>query len=162
MSGSHYKRLTKLLAAKPFLIADGEAAEARLVTEKAAHAAITAANNKLFHAQAVLHVGNTLPRFAKLVGEDDREFDLEEMAKIAGVTNRILQNWMMDDIVPATVRPAAGPGRGKGAKFSWADAFMVGILGALRRQGIGLDTLKKVRFLFEKRATQRAATRARP
>jgi hypothetical protein len=152
-----YQRVTDLLTATPYLIVDAESGTAELA------ATPTFAQGR---PRVVMHWPHGAHEFAKIVGTADREFILPEIGKIAGVAHHVVYHWMAEaGILKPSVRETTGQGRGKEALFSWADAFVAGVLGALRRQGVGLETLGQVSKLFHtelKRTARRVMTARRP
>ena len=164
MEISEHERLQEQLQPNPFLVADGATGDVKLVNETDALRMMAEAG--LFHSQVVMNVGRGLDNFAMLTGKADRQFSLKDIATITGTPYNKAHGWLTAKIIIPSIRPADGAGRGKGPRFSWRDAFVAGICGSLRRQGVGLDVLRKISPLFEfetkkKRTARKASTSKR-
>ena len=157
MSESEYTQLKKRLRSTPFLVADGNMGEVRLVNE--ADSLRLMSESGLFHSQVIMNAGRALENFTQLTGRRDRSFSLRDIAAITGSPYHMVHRWLDEKVVVASIRPAGGSGKGKEPLFSWADAFAAGICGSLRRQGVGLDVLRKVSQIFAKSPKKKRATR---
>jgi hypothetical protein len=149
----HYTKLREHLRDTPYLVADGAEGKIRLTNRAGSLTAMVEAEP--FHSQVVMNIGRSLSRFAKITGKADREFNLKQIAEVAGVDYATSYLWMRGGVLRASIRPASGSGR-RGSIFSWSDAFSAGICGSLRRQGLGFDTLKKVSPLISRMSKKRA------
>jgi len=111
-----------------------------------------------FPTRAIVDLGAALEGFARLdkVGKGDREFTLGEVAKVAGMGYHLAYHYVQRGVFVPSVRLFGGSGRGDGeARFSWRDAFLAGVVGCLRRQGVKMELLRQVPALFssEKKRT---------
>ena len=149
--GKDYQRIKQTLERTPYLAADGSTGNIRLVTEAAALRALMEGGE--FPSACIMNAHETLKRFAKLraVGEEG-EFSLKDISRIAGMGYVNCYQWYEMGVFTPSVRPFRGKGQGEDheAIFSWADAFVAGIVGSLRRHGMRPGILKKVRPLFTK------------
>jgi hypothetical protein len=155
---SHYEKIHSQLRDAPFLVADGSTAEVSLVTQKEALEIMNKAG--LFNSAVIMNVGRALENFSMLVGKEDKPFSLRDIAQMTGVPNQQAYGWIESKVLVPSIRPNSGAGRGRDVLFSWADGFVAGICGALRRQGVRLEMLRKVRSLFieTKQPTRQLAT----
>jgi len=158
---SDYKALRDQLAATPYLVADGATATTRLTDEAEALRLMDEAG--LFHSQCVMNAARALEGFTTLAGKADRTFTLPEIASVAGVQYHVAYAWMADEgVLTASERAASGKGKGKEPLFSYRDAFVAGICGSLRRQGLKLEVLRQAARLFdEKKRTARRGSVAK-
>ncbi len=151
-----YQRIKQTLKKKPFIIADGSSGEVRLVTEAEALKALMEGGE--FPSACILNAFEALKRFSKLrdVGEEGK-FSLKDISKIAGMGYVNCYQWYEQGVFVPSVKPFRGKGRGKEheAIFSWADAFVAGLVGSLRRNGLRPGVLKKVRQLFTETKTKK-------
>jgi len=143
-----FDRLRELLRGQPYLIVDGISGDVRLADRALAFRKMT--ETGLFHSQVVMDAAAALRNFAKLTGSTDREFGSRDVAKIAGVAYSQLYGWLMEEVLVPSVQPRQGAGRGKNLTFSWPDAYVAGLLGSLRRQGVRLELLAQACRLFGK------------
>jgi len=149
-----YHRLKTRLKRTPYLVVDGPNDDASLVNETKALGLLRGAGQ--FPSSLVMNAAHALEGFAGVAGEGDREFRLSEIASIAGLSYQLGYHYLKRGVIVPSVRPAGGSGRGEvEARFSWRDAFIAGVVGSLRRHGLGLDTLKKVSRLFAVRKRTR-------
>jgi hypothetical protein len=154
---SHYERIKKLLAATPYLVADTVTKEVGLHDNVDGFRRIY--ENELFPSAAIMELATGLERFANLpvIGKDDREFGIREIAGFAGMNYHLMYHYLDQKVLIPSIRPASGSGRGEGeAKFSWADGFSAGVVGSLRRMGLKLKMLAKVQPLFTEPKKQTA------
>lgn len=152
---SDFQRLRKQLRPRPFLVANGGTGEVRLLSESKAVRVMS--DTGLFRSQVVMNAGKALENFAMLAGEDDRQFTLKDIATITGTPYSQAYGWLDEKVITPSIRSASGAGRGKSPLFSWRDAFVAGICGSLRRQGMGLDVLRNVSPLFNDTKEKRTA-----
>src|SRR5262249_49607994 len=153
---SDYDRLSKQLAETPFLAAWLPTlefpSEIELVTKERSTELVDEDHERPFPTLIILNLNNSLRKFALLrgVGKEDRDFGLRELATIAGMSYNLTYHYVQKEVV-VPHRKAGGSGRGDvEAKFSWASAFIFGVVGCLRRHGVDrIDELKRVRSLFE-------------
>jgi len=110
----------------------------------------------------ILHAQRAFDSFAARSKTGD-QYSLTDVAAVAGVDYFTAHYWLRENIIKASVRPASGAGTGRGPLFSWTDAFCVGVIGSLRRQGLNLEISRAVSDLFaeKKRTGQRVAARGR-
>ena len=162
-----YQKLSAMLNGKPYLIANGATRKVRLANRATMFRAMTEEGE--FPSSLIMDAGEGLKRFARLrgVGEADREFTLKDIAAIAGMSYHLTYHYVSQGVLRPSVRDFGGPGNGEDnqAKFTWTDAFCGGIVGSLRRHGLGLDVLRKVQPLFsdtKKRTPRKVQTPARP
>ena len=148
---THYERLKRRLAGR-FLVANALTGEIVLVDWPTADRMIAAdAAERPFPTIAVLDMAKALDGFAETpaIGKGDREFKLVEIAEIAGVNYHLAYNYCRRGIFTPSIRDFGGNGKGVAeARFSWADAFLAGTVGVLRRNRIGPDHLLKVKALL--------------
>ena len=139
-----YERIKKRLEDAPILLADNKSGDVRLITEADAIQRVTGGAEPVL----MLHAGRSVTPFANLdgVGKADREFTLREIATIAKIDYNSAHLWVKRGIVQPSVKERGG--RGREMRFSWADAFVAGLCGSLRRGGALQPVLKKVRPLF--------------
>ena len=159
-----YAQLKRALSRTPYLVAGDDGV--KLVDPPTALELMAAAGP--FPTETILDVGKALAGFARLpdVGKADAEFGLREVAGIAGMDYHLAYHYVRRGVFVPSVRGFGGSGRGDGeARFSWHDAFLAGMVGSLRRHGIKMNVLKKVRSLFanptRKRASQKELTSGR-
>jgi len=69
--------------------------------------------------------------------------------------------WLDENVIVPSIRPARGPGKGKEPIFSWTDAFVAGICGTLRQQGVRLELLREIGPLFNEYKKKPKAQRAK-
>ena len=156
-----YELLKSRLRQTRYIVADGSTAEVALVNEGRVFRLMNKSGP--FPSQVIVDAAKALQNFVRLTGDTDREFTLQEIATVAGVPYSQAYNWLMEGVIVPSVRGRNGSGRGKDILFSWQDAYVAGLLGSLRRQGVGLDVLRKVSQIFvkspkKKRATRKVAT----
>lgn len=145
---SHYVRLKKSVRHTSHLIIDGATDEVRLVDEETTFHMMN--ETGLFRSQVVMNASRALENFAQLSGKDDRNFTLREITAMTGQPYSQVYGWLLEKVIWPSVRPPSGSGRGKESLFSWGDAFAAGVVGSLRRNGVGLPLLKQVQPLFNK------------
>ncbi len=141
-----HDRLRDRLRRHPWLVADGTTGTVSLVDRAQAFKLMNDAG--MFPSRVMMNAEQAFRNFASLAGKADRSFRLQDLTPIAAVPYHRLYEWMADGVVTPTVRGQQGSGRGKNVLFGWADAFCVGLVGSLRRNGVRLDTLRRVQPLF--------------
>ena len=162
---THYQRLEKLLNDKPYLVADAVTREVALVNQTFAFE-LRVSEKQPFPTRFMLYAREALEGFARLVGTEDREFSLPEIAKIEGVSYGLAyQHVVKMRLFKPSVKPFCGSGKGESCegRFSYADAFAAGAIGALRRQGFPPKVLRKVQPIFcgSSQKTTKQTTRRR-
>ena len=153
-----YKRLQLQLRDRPYLIADGASGRVWLANEASTLRAMLGGGE--FPSAVILNAGEALKRFVRTtgLGKDSCEFGLKDIVAIAGLSYMVMYQYIDKGVFAPSIRNFGGPGRGKGiARFSYADAFCAGIIGALRRHGLRLDVLKNVQPLFTEKPRKRTA-----
>lgn len=150
MSTTDEDRLWSRLERTPYLIIDCSSAQASLVAEETMLRSMGSTTHFVINAKA------GYDNFRKLAKEQT-QFSLTDISKVAGVEYHAAHFWMREGIITPSIQEAGGSGRGRGPIFSFADAFAAGIIGSMRRQGIGLDVLKRVAPLFEKRISAKSS-----
>lgn len=98
----------------------------------------------------ILNALAALPRFARLVGANDRTFVLKEIAVIMGVKYNACHHYVRNGYLVPSVRRATIPGKSCQHLFDWTDAFAAGIIGAAMRAGILLKVGCKVQQLLRR------------
>lgn len=141
-----YERLEKRLAGEPYLVVDAITGEARLVNQAGAFRLMMEAGP--FPKQSILDARGSLEGFASKTpaGRDDREFGMGEIAQIAGLQYHTAYWHVRKGVLPPPIRPFCGRGTGRvEVRFTWTAAFVAGLLGTLKRQGVGLEVLAEAR-----------------
>lgn len=69
-------------------------------------------------------------------------FSVSDLAKVSGTADSTIRDWLKADILRPSIRPQSG--RGRDVLFDFRDAAIAGIVGSLRRAGMGLEVLKQV------------------
>ncbi|MBN1851802.1 MAG: hypothetical protein JW829_03730 [Pirellulales bacterium] len=158
---SDYKDLRNRLESTPCLVADLQSGQVELANQ--AKASIAMATQGPFPTKIVINVGQALETFSRLqnIGKDDREFTLREISEIAGMSYHLAYYYVKQGIFVPSVRKFRGKGRGAAheGRFSWSDAFVAGVVGSLRRQGLRSEVLAKVPPLFGKQVKKKKRTR---
>ena len=157
-----FERIKEMVQQSPYLVADTKTGDVRLVDEPTAFR--TMRQEEPFPNHAVLRLDRGIDKFAALdvIGREDREFSLREVAGIAGMTYHNCYQFMAKRILVPSIRPADGSGTGQSeAIFSWSDAWSAGIVGTLRRLGLKPDLMRKVQPLFTTE-TKRTAQQLTP
>jgi len=112
----------------------------------------------------IVNLGRALEGFARLVGENDRAFKRPDVAKVLGLDAQMVSHLeKLGVLSPSVQKPRRGGGDEFAAKFSWADTFAAGVVGTLRRHGLGYASMKAVQPLLanKKRTPPEAATSAK-
>jgi len=166
-----YERLKKRLAETAYLAANAVTGEVSLLSDGDAAQLMMQAGR--FPVHVIMHLRGGLETFSRIkvseypekrIGKGDREFKLSEIAKIMGTPYITAYSFCQKGLLRPSVREFGGSGTGEEceARFSWQDAFVAGVIGALRRQGLNTDVLRKVPALFEeKKRTPRKVTASR-
>ena len=161
---TEYERLSKRLTREPYLVVDAVTGQARLADQVTTFRLMILAGP--FPKQAILDAQGTLEGFANRTpaGKTDREFSMGEIAQIAGLRYHTAYKHVSEGVLPPPVRPFVGRG-GRGsveARFDWMGAFVAGLLGTLKRQGLPLEVLSRARveiadeLLGKKRTAKRS------
>ncbi len=155
---SDYEKLKDRLRITSYLVADAQSGRVELVGQVQAFEIM--AEQGPFPIEAIIDARKALEHFSRLenVGKKDREFTLREIGKIAGMNYPLAYNYFQRGIFTPSARPFRGKGRGEDheGRFSWSDAFIAGIVGSLRRNGLRPGILTKVPALLdEKKRTSR-------
>lgn len=145
MAGSHYQSLKGEFRSKSYLVVEATSKHVDLSDEAGAMRVLRQSKNGLFQSVLVMNVARALENFARIVDVDDRSFTLAELATIVGIPVGKLNLWLSDGVLVSTEREGSGKGKGKERLFTWRDAFAAGVCGSLRRQGLSLEILCKVR-----------------
>jgi hypothetical protein len=144
---TEYERLRRRLASTPFVVAtlDGEV---RLVTEPSAFKLLAMAGP--FPKELIMNLAKALEGYARQVGKEDRTFSMREIAAMAGMKKITAYFHYRRGVFTPSVRPFSGPGRGDEyeGKFSWADGFVAGLVGAMWRNRLPEVALAKVQPLL--------------
>jgi len=108
--------------------------------------------NSLAEVRAILRVGRVpvvvdldaaLAGFKAKVGTDySRTFTLAEVAAIAGVSRSTAFYWADEGLLYPSVLPCRGSGHVR--LWSYQDAFMAGVTGALSRQAVPVKVLRQI------------------
>lgn len=149
---SHYQRLKKQLEAKPFLVTEVLSGYVKLIDKKTMMK--LKADSGPFSTRSIMDLGKGIDDFARLtgVGKKDREFTLREISKIAGVSYHAAYFYTQEELFSPSIRDFGGRGQGDlMGIFDWSDAFVAGIVGSLRRQGLKVDALRQVGPLLGER-----------
>ncbi len=164
-----YSRLQRRLTGR-YLVADSMTGDISLVDKSTVTRIME--EDQPFPKKAVLDIGRALAVFAELpeIGKENREFKLIDIAKAAGMNYMTAYNYTQRGIFSPSVRGFGGHGTGEvEARFSWADLFVGGAVGVLRRNGIKAEDLLKVRPLLcgsdekeTKRTGRKVKTSSRP
>ena len=155
MTTTDADRLREQLIKSPFLIIDCENRRASLASKSEMLAAL---GDNAFVVTHALAGYDGLTRLSHA----QREFTLNDIAKITGEPYSRVYNWVLEKVLVASIRPGQGSGPGNGPVFSFCDAVAAGIVGSLRRAGVGLEILRLVAPAFTKnRTTGRVATAQR-
>ncbi len=149
-----FERLEARLEETPFLLVNVASGKAQLANSDEMLAVLGNADC------LVINAANALAGLRRMA-KSKSEFTITEIAKIAGVEYPAAHAWMRDGIVPASIRPPQGAGRGRQPIFSVGDALTAGIVGTCRRRGVSLEHLKLVSPLFQERNRAAASTAAR-
>ena len=155
---SDYERLKALISERPYLVADAVTGRVKLATQAQALREMIYSGE--FPSAVIAHIGRSLERFVRLRGVGkDRTFGLRDIATIAGMDYQLTWYYVHNGVIRPSIQPPGGRGNGKEnrAVFSWGDAFCAGIVGSLRRQGLGLDVLRKVQPLLFGEETKKQA-----
>ena len=163
---THYERLRERLDRQPYLVVDAVTGEARLADQPTAFRLMVEAG--AFTKLAVIDGLGALEGFATKTpaGKTDRQFTMKQIAEIAGVTYHTgYAHVRKHGVLPAPIRPFVGRG-GRGeveARFDWMSAFVAGLVGTLKRQGLSLGVLARAQveitdeLLGKKRTGRKAA-----
>jgi hypothetical protein len=144
-----YEKIRRKLEKKPYLVADAKTGEVLLADEKTVFRLMTEAD--AFPSQAILNLKAGIEKFSALpvIGKEDREFGMKQMAAFAGMSYDLFYHYLARRTILPSIREASQSGRGDvEARFSWADAFCAGIIGSLRRLGLKKEIIAKVQPLF--------------
>jgi hypothetical protein len=156
---SDYGRLKKRLANKPYLVASALSGDVELVTE--AEALRLMADSDPFPTDLIMNLAGALEGFARKVGKDDRQFALKHIAGFAGLKYIVAYDYVQRGIFNPSIRQFGGPGQGEvEARFSWADGFIAGLIGSLRRHRLPMSSFENVWTLFTE--NERAAQQLEP
>jgi hypothetical protein len=130
----------------PLLLIDNDAGQVRLISRADGLRRMNDATG--FEVASLMDLQRALESFARIVGKDDRTFEIADIGKITALGTKGADFYIREGVVTPSVRPGDGPGRGKSRLFSWRDAFIAGVVGSLRRQNVGLASLRKVSRLL--------------
>lgn len=144
MPQSQFEILTNRLRNTPFLVIDPADWSVDLVSEAQALDLMTNRPGCVL----ILNVLRGLSQFARLVGANDRTFNLKEIAAIMGVKYPACHHYVRKGYLVPSVWRAVDSGRYYGHIFDWTDAFAAGIIGAAMRAGILLKVGCKVQPLL--------------
>lgn len=140
-------RLLARLNETPFLLIDCATHDAQLVGAKEVTLALS---ERTYFAMNLLR---GFDQFAALTAGQD-EFSQNDIATIAGFEYPAAYAWKKQKVLVPSIRKAQGTGYGKGAIYSYCDAFAAGVIGTLRRQNIGLEVMRKISPLLNEAANQ--------
>lgn len=151
------ERLWELIAKTPYLVVDQRTAVARLVTPAEV---ITVMGDGEHY---VLDLRRRQSEIKRMLSKD--EYKLRELAQMAGVEYQVAYWWQTrEQVITPSIRPM-GNGKGHHALFSFADVYSASVIGLLRRQGAGLQSLRKIQPLFcdtKNQAARKTQTSKRP
>jgi hypothetical protein len=136
-----HERIRQMIAERPYLVVNIETVDAQLLR---ADEAIKYFGDKRCY---ILDVSRGLSEIEEKILVKE-EYTLNEIAMIARVKYQAAYYWVDRDKILSPSLRAQGGGKGHHALFSYADAYAVGIMGALRRLGAGLHLLKLIQPLF--------------
>lgn len=141
----HFELLKREFQSRPFLIADAALREVTLASRNEA----LARSNVLpgfFQSCVTMNLLQALENFSKLkpIGKKDRTFTVAEIAKITGVVYTVADHWFDKGVLTADGEGSTKKER----KTSWRTAFIAGMVGSLRRQGLDLETIGKAAQLI--------------
>lgn len=139
---THFKRLSERLRQTPYLLIDVDGESCRLIGEAEAARLALAGDGPTVRAVAVLPIFRGLPAFVRRCGEEDRDFSLPEISKLADCPYNTLHRWIADGILRMPVR------HHRTRKFTWLDAWTATVVGSVRRFGASNATLKRVADVF--------------
>jgi hypothetical protein len=85
--------------------------------------------------------------FHRLAKDYHRQFSMLEMAKIAGLDSKdTVETWYRHGLFRASILGSRGQGADR--RFSYLDAFVIGVIGSLKRHGLRYKSLDKVTDLI--------------
>lgn len=146
MPQSQFEILTNRLRETPFLVVDP--ADWSVVLTNEAQVLDLTINRP--GCVLILNALAALPRFAHLVGANDRTFDLKEIAAIMGVTYHTCHYYVREGYLVPSVQQAVDSGSYYQHLFDWTDAFAAGIIGDMMRAGVLLEVGCKVQSLLRR------------
>ena len=129
-------RLRDLLNRRQYLVIDVRTNEARLESAKDVLGMMGGT------AHLILDLQSAFRDCEKLT--DLEEFTLDDIAHVAGVNYPVVFAWMQRGILRPSIREPEGAGKGRGPRFSFADAVAAATIGTLRRTGLSLQVVKAI------------------
>lgn len=150
---SDYQDLREKLTKTPILLVDADSGDVRLICrEKMAERIMGAIDQS--DVAVMMDLSRGLINFAKLAGDEDRDFTITNIETITGLPSATIDSWIGKQIiVPSVCEGNSNGGRGSARLFSWRDGFVCGAMASLRRQGVSLQLLRKVSRLLAVAAT---------
>lgn len=98
--------------------------------------------SNMFTALTVINLDILIKRMLLFLGPRDRQFSLKEISEVAGISYKNGHKWLKEGIIEPSIRGRQGQGRGRNIVFSFHDALVAGVAGALLRAGCSLKTIK--------------------
>jgi hypothetical protein len=136
---STYQRLKRLLAVRGFLFVDADTETFRLIGRE--EASQWARKDRHLNPCVIvfpIHAG--LPAFVKAVGQEDRDFSLAEIAKLAGLEYSAADSWIRRHVIHVDRLDR----HNRPKVFSYLGAFVCVVQGSMRRYGLSLPNVGKV------------------
>jgi len=146
---SDYERLQDLLRHRPFVTVNMPMGTAEFAAQGKVFKSLLR-DNPLDCSTATINAKSALAGFAALrgVGTEDKEFSIDDIAKIAGMERITAHNYVSRGIFRPSVSGRTGSPGGQGLRFSWRDGYVAGLVGAFRRIGLVPYLLQQVSDLF--------------
>jgi hypothetical protein len=145
---SDYQDLRDKLTKTSILLVDADSGDVRLIGRaKMAERIMGAIDSS--DVAVMMDLSRGLVNFARLAGDEDRDFTIADIEKITGLPYATIDSWIAKQIIaPSVCEGSSNGGRGSARLFSWRDGFVCGVMASLRRQGVGLPLLRRVSTLL--------------
>jgi hypothetical protein len=136
---SHFQALNAAFKVTPYLVADAATGNVTLATRELAILNASRPKGDFFQSCLVVDIGRALRNFAKLIGRTDQTFDLHELTAIAGAPYTTIDSWINAGVLTCDGHRSTKRDR----RVSWRTAFICGMVGNMRRQGLPINTIRR-------------------
>ncbi len=158
-----YESLKTMLRHRPFVTVNMPMGTAEFAAQGKVFRSLLR-DNPLDCSTATINALSALDGFAALrgVGTTDKEFTIDDIAKIAGMERITAHNYVGRKIFRPSASGRTGSESGQGLRFDWRDAYVAGLVGAFRRMGLTPYLLQQIADLFYQDETREKKRSKRP
>jgi hypothetical protein len=150
-----YHQLKKLVRETPYLVVDASSGALFLGSQSSVLQLLSDPTRP----HAIYNLGAGLKKAGERLGTADRDFGLKELAAFAGMSYHLTYHYVVKrKVISPSIRDFGGSGQGDGCegRFSWLDAYVAGLIGIMRRAGLGMDMSRKLQPLFARLIKEQA------